>query len=251
MAEANNIRFEDVDKRVQQYIDHPLLRAHQVRPTASRFHFDVLSAILQSASVPRPQAESILEAVLLLQLGLSIHDQVERRRERARQLVVLTGDYSSGQYYWILARVGDRRLLSELCEAVVRINEAKMTLWQWSEAEVERRRLETQQYIDLLSVIHGELLFAVCAYFFPHDDEWMAQVRSLVQAYVVNRELKDTDLPNVFTVRQLYDWLSDTIERLLHGPINARLQQTTNFLVEYLQPLKRRLENQALAEGNR
>ncbi|WP_067933618.1 heptaprenyl diphosphate synthase component 1 [Alicyclobacillus kakegawensis] len=252
LAEVNDIRFQELDQRVRRYIDHPLLRKHRIEPAASRFHFDVLSAILRGANLPSVRTRPILEAVLLLQLGLSIHDEVDAHTGQVRQLMVLTGDYSSGRYYWILARLGDLRLLAGLCEAVVKVNEAKMALWslqQGAEREPSQERL--QEKLELCSTVHGELLYAVCEWLFPGDAAWLNQVKSLVKAYVLSDRQSVDDLPNMFSVRQLNQWLSDLIENILRGPINVRLQQTTNFLLECLLPVQRNLEQRLLAEGNR
>ncbi|WP_051344079.1 heptaprenyl diphosphate synthase component 1 [Alicyclobacillus herbarius] len=251
IAELNNMRFQDLDERVRGYIDHPLLRQHRIQPTVSRFHFDVLSAMLHEADLPPGQTQSILEAVLLLQLGLSIHDDVDEHDGQIRQLIVLTGDYSSGRYYWLLARVGDLRLLEALCHAVVRINEAKMALWDAKQAEGHEDGFDQlRRQMDLYCVVHGELLFAVCDWLFPDDSSWRTQVRSLVQAYIVSRETT-TDLSGFLSTQPVRRWVSELVDNMLRGPINVRLQQTTNLLIECLLPVQRRLEQQSLAEGNR
>ena len=130
MPNTRNLLFETIEKRVNAYTSHPYLRACQVSQSVSRFHFEVTYAILTAANVNDETLEEVLKAILLLEQGLSVHDTVDKNAGMLRQLTVLTGDFSSSQYYSVLARMGNFRLLYRLSMAITRINSAKMKLDQ-------------------------------------------------------------------------------------------------------------------------
>ncbi|MBX5437516.1 MAG: heptaprenyl diphosphate synthase component 1 [Alicyclobacillaceae bacterium] len=244
IAEADEVLYEEVDKRVQRYMYHPFLQASQVRQSVSRFHFQVGHAILRSARVAETELRAVLEAVLLLHQGLSIHDDVDGQSELKRQLHVLAGDYDSSWYYWVLARLGNHRLLSSLCEAVVRINEAKMML-------VQPGGLSAERYMELEETVQGALLYALASEYLQRPDDYMPQIRSLVQAYVVNEAMHSRRTPRPLTFRQAYGWLTDAVERVLHLPAGAILEPISTFVIDYMMVIKKTLESQTLVEGNR
>ncbi|OFW79677.1 MAG: hypothetical protein A2201_03345 [Alicyclobacillus sp. RIFOXYA1_FULL_53_8] len=206
---TNQFLFDDVEQRVQAYIQHPYLVRNKVRQSVSRFHFDVLSVLLQNAYVDVAEANKVMDAVLLLQHGLSVHDEVETPASLLRQLIVLAGDYSSGHYYRVLAGLGNMSLMAKLCEAVVKINEAKTSL------HARRDVVSSDEYMELLLVIHGELLFAVVQYYELDPQNWLPEVESLVRAHLVHQERIEHRELTPFTSTQAHGWLPDAMDRLV------------------------------------
>lgn len=241
---ATNLLFQEVNRRVQQHMSHPYLDACEIRQSVSRFHFDVAYAILEGARVPKDDVLHVLEAVLLLQQGLSIHDDVDQSSTLHRQLFVLAGDYNSSQYYHILAKLGQFDLLSKLCDAVVKMNEAKMKV------VVNEKTLSSEDYMRLQQQIQGSLLNAMAEHFLGINGAWVEQIQSLVKAYVVQDEISVSRMGH-FSLRQAYEWLSDSMENVLTMPSNTIVGPLYNFLLEYLQPLKKKVESLNFAEGNR
>ncbi|QSO53443.1 heptaprenyl diphosphate synthase component 1 [Alicyclobacillus curvatus] len=245
MTDVNLIRFEDVDNEVRAYTHHAFLYAANVRPFASRFHFDMAKGVLQAAGLSRRASIAILEAVLLLHRGLAIHEEVDNTTELLRQLRVLAGDYCSSQYYFLIARIGDERLVQALSDAVVRINEAKMTLHRHLE------ELSFESYIQLQETIHGELLFALAQTYVPGDAGWRVALRCAIRAYVVQVEVDGRAEGKSFSVRQAFEWISEVKERLFQTQITASLQPVTSFVLGTWSTLRNLQEKQSLAEGNR
>ncbi|MCL6515573.1 heptaprenyl diphosphate synthase component 1 [Alicyclobacillus sp.] len=243
-TDLRDLRFEDIEDRVQRYADHAYLRTLQVRPVVSRFHFEAARTILNAAGVPSTTAVPVLTAVLLVQAGLSMHDKIDRVDGVARQLHVLAGDYCSSWYYAILAGVGDEALLAALCDAVVRINEAKMTCY------LAMPEIPSQQYMALQEIIQGALLMALAKHYLP-DAGWLTHVQSLVRGYIVKRETAEHVTPRYFTLRQAHEWLSEARDRVLRLPASVRQQPFALYVAEYLGAIKSSLERESLAEGNR
>lgn len=245
MSEAGPIHFDTVNEKVQEYMYHPFLAANQIRQSASRFHFGVARAILEAARVPADNALVIVEAVLLLQQGLSIHDGIERANGRRRQLSVLAGDYDSSRYYWLLARAGQLDLIAVLSGAVCRVNNAKMTLLQMVPVQIL-----PEHYLEMRETVEGELLFALAQHFLGADAVSLPQIKSIVRAYVANEDFHRTRPNQHFTLRQVYDWLTDAIDRVA-GPANAMLGPIAAFSEDFFVPIRNDLESHVYLEGNR
>ncbi|GGJ10217.1 hypothetical protein GCM10010885_19250 [Alicyclobacillus cellulosilyticus] len=244
MTDLTEALFDRVQRKVQQYMHHPFLRACQIRQTVSRFHFDTAWAILQAAGFSAAESQPILEAVLLLHQGLAIHDTVEEHTGTARQLVVLAGDYDSSRYYWVLARSGHPGLLPALCEAVVQINEAKMML------HGDGGSVPPEQARELWVTVHGALLFALADHVGLSNDA-KRQVRALVEAFALDAEVRRLRGPRGFSFRQAHEWMADALERYVHLPKHAVVEPLYSLLIDYLVGMKRWMEKQTFAEGNR
>lgn len=244
MTDVNLIRYEEVDASVRAYTNHAFLHAANVQIYASRFHFDLAHTVLRQAGLRYRESIAVLEAVLLLHRGLSIHEDVDHTNELQRQLRVLAGDYCSSQYYCILSQTGNQQLLRNLSDAVVRINEAKMTL------HAKRRELGAGIYMDLQETIHGELLATLVKTYLSDDESWRVSLHYATRAYVVHLELGEPNWMAPFSLVSAREWLDGATDRLFQGPLASRFQPIRGFVLETRENLQVLLEQQALAEGN-
>ncbi|SIS96107.1 Heptaprenyl diphosphate synthase (HEPPP synthase) subunit 1 [Alicyclobacillus vulcanalis] len=178
MTDAREAMFQRVTRYAKTHMNHDYLAKRKVRQAVSPFHFELGYAILRSAEVPDVEAEQVLTAMLLLEQGLSIHDEIDEWAAAEQGLVVLAGDYDSSKYYLLLAQLGNRALMRELCEAVVRINEAKMDLLMASP-------LSLDVYVERMSTIEAELLRALVRHYHPDPAPWMQRVEEAVRARVI------------------------------------------------------------------
>ena len=222
-------------------MQHDFLDENQIRQSVSRFHYDVAQAILETVELSVDAKLNILSAVLLLQQGLAIHDDVDTVSVRCRQLSVLAGDYNSSQYYYLLARIADGDLLMHLSRAVIQVNEAKMAI-------LNTPSLSAERYLNLHMQIQGSLLVALAQRFLPPSGGWKQEIDSLVKAYIVQGELSTRNVPKNFTLRQGYEWLTETMERILVS--SSAMSPLYNVVVDYLYPMKKSMENVTFAEGN-
>lgn len=242
-VQQDSVTFEEVQSLAERYMDHPFLRTNQLHQNLSRFHFDVIQVILQMAHVTDGRARQILCAVLLLHQGLSIHDTVDGESGVKRQLTVLAGDYDSGRYYWLLARLEDQGLLTHLCRAVVTVNEAKMTLFKSGET------LAPEAYLRLHEMVQGELVLAVATHYLGSREEAIVSLRSLVRAFVINEQVFMRRLPGQVSIRQAISWMTESVEKLLRMRTNYLLEPIVGFVIEYIRPLQNAIERLAWAEG--
>lgn len=241
---VTQIEFDEIEVSVKRYMSHPYLHACHIPQSVSRFHFDVAHVILQAAHVPIDQMKLVLESVLLLEQGLAIHDGVDNLVGKQRQLTVLSGDYNSSHYYFVLSKLNDVKLLHALSEAVVRINQAKMALIRDTAA------LSVDQYMTLFEEIRGGLLQALAVHYLGASSTTALQLVPLIRAHVVEEEMNTKSVPRFFTFRQAYEWLTENRERVMSLPANAILTPISTLIHEYFTPLRSRLESLKLAEGN-
>ncbi|GMA60835.1 hypothetical protein GCM10025859_12750 [Alicyclobacillus fastidiosus] len=245
MTDCKESLLRRVERLAQRHMQHEYLLTSQIRQSVSRFHFDVGYAILSAADVSDSEMEQVLTAVLILEQGLSIHDEVDTSPAEKQGLVVLAGDYDSSKYYFLLAQLSDSALMYALCDAVARVNEAKMTI------SVDGNRLSSQEYMRLMGIVQGQLLHALANHYLGETGFWTTHIESLVQAHIVQNELLARRAHHNFTVRQASEWLSDSMQRMGTMPATALVGPLYNFLVEYFQPIQRTVEDLSWAEGNR
>ncbi len=240
-----SVTFEEISQGVQRYLDHPFLRANKMNASVSKFHFDVLHAILRIGSIAPDEARQVLMAVLLLHEGLSIHDDVDEEIGIKRQLTVLSGDYNSSLYYWILARLDNQKLLTLLSDAVVAINESKMAL------TANRGNMPSDEFLQLHEAVQGELVLSVASHYLPPQLQWSLPLRALIRAYVVNEQIKARTLSGPLPLRQALVWMADYVDRLLRLKANYILEPMVSFVLDYIEPLQHSVERFAWAEGIR
>lgn len=235
--------FRRIERRAHVHMHHDYLALREVRQSISRFHFEVGYAITTAAQVDDATAESVLTAFLLLRQALSIHDDVDTCRPEQQGLVVLAGDYDSSKYYYILGHIGDSSLLYTLCEAVVEINEAKMTLLS------EAARLSSSDYMRLMKIVEGQLLKTLATHYLGANGNWMTYIDSLVQAHIVQDELLARRVKRNFTVRQASEWLESSMEQLETGASISSTSPLYRFMIEYFAPIQETVRHLHLAEG--
>ncbi|GMA55741.1 hypothetical protein GCM10025858_02440 [Alicyclobacillus sacchari] len=89
MTDSKEAMFRRVERKALTHMHHDYLTTRKVRQAVSRFHFDAGYAILSAAAVKDDEIEQVLTALLLLEQGLSIHDDVDRCQSSDQGLIVL------------------------------------------------------------------------------------------------------------------------------------------------------------------
>lgn len=243
LSERKEAMFRRIEHLAQQHMHHDYLERRLVDQSVSRFHFDVGYAILTSASVEVHEMEQVLTAVLLLEQGLSIHDDIDNASAMQQPLLVLAGDYDSSKYYYILAQLNQTRLIHGLCDAVAKVNEAKMRVALQPE-------LSVQEYMWLMGIVQGQLLSALAIHYLGEDGIWLTHIQSLIQAHVVETEIIVRKERSYITLGQASEWLAGSLKRISKLPTSDLVVPLHTFVIEYFQPLQRIVQDLQLAEGN-
>lgn len=126
--------------------------------------------------------------VMLVQIALDTHELVPSHRsqemsETEKQLSVLVGDYYSGLYYYLLARLEDVDMIRVLATAIKNINEQKMILFY---GDVQT----TDELFDSIQQIES-LLFNQVATFINVDERVLSIITELL---MINRLSKEKEL---------------------------------------------------------
>jgi heptaprenyl diphosphate synthase len=121
--------------QIEKAIDHPTLRSFIQVPYIDQDRVMLLYSMFnENGSIPH--IEDYITSISLVQLALDTHDKIRLeeaktdQERKLRQLTVLAGDYYSSQYYQLLAKYGDFRMIRYLSEAIQKINEYKTSFFK-------------------------------------------------------------------------------------------------------------------------
>ncbi|WLR53100.1 heptaprenyl diphosphate synthase component 1 [Bacillus tianshenii] len=165
---------------IEAKIKHPYLMEFIEKPLIDEDKMLLLYEILKEAKTSIASMKDYIIPTMLVQVALDTHELVtttkleeEDERMKSRQLTVLAGDYYSGLYYYLLAKVGNLTMISNLAHAIREINEHKISVYQKDTGCVENlmnsiRQIESsliQKMADLLQVPNmKELAANLCFY---------------------------------------------------------------------------------------
>lgn len=132
--------MEDTLQHINNQIHHKYLHDAIGAPVIDE---DRLSMLLFPFHISGKYSEldqSYVSTATLIQTALDTHEKVSNKQDdslRIRQLTVLAGDFYSGLYYRILARIPDVKLIRSIAHAIQEINEHKIDLTSRSLLTVE------------------------------------------------------------------------------------------------------------------
>ncbi|MCF6095335.1 heptaprenyl diphosphate synthase component 1 [Microaerobacter geothermalis] len=123
--------MNEILKLIRRNSAHHYLEEYINPPSIFEIRLELLFLFLQQMQLSVEKIRKYCTTVMLVQMGLDIHEEVGLEREnthrgiRSRQLKVLAGDYFSSQYYFLLSEIEDIEMIHILAEAIKEINENK------------------------------------------------------------------------------------------------------------------------------
>lgn len=121
-------QIEQVRTRIQRAIAHSYVDRYIQPRMIDEDRISFALSMLRSARVEENIALDYVFAMMLIQLALDTHDEVDEQQiSQQKQLTVLAGDLYSGLYYDFLARRHDISLIRRFAEAIKEINIKKFT----------------------------------------------------------------------------------------------------------------------------
>lgn len=156
-------QMEQVRTRIQHAIAHSYVDRYIQPRTIDEDRISFALSMLRSARVETSIALDYVFAMMLIQLALDTHDEVDKQQMmQKKQLTVLAGDLYSGLYYEFLAKRHDMSLIRRFAEAIKEINIQKIRLQQLSPDDIER--------FHCIGVIESALLRKLSEH--VHAHEW-------------------------------------------------------------------------------
>ncbi|GGE38748.1 hypothetical protein GCM10011391_16920 [Pullulanibacillus camelliae] len=125
-----NNELKSIKKLIQQSTQHPVLDQYIQRPEIDDDKLLVLTRMFSTTS-SFDHTEKYIASIMIVQMALEIHDSItldvlqNPSDIKARQLMVLAGDYYSAQYYRLLAELEDFQMIGHLSDAIRELNEYK------------------------------------------------------------------------------------------------------------------------------
>ncbi|HJV46556.1 MAG TPA: heptaprenyl diphosphate synthase component 1 [Bacillota bacterium] len=215
--------FTDIIQEVNMHARNEFVQQYVDIPPVPLIRMQVLFLFLYDSGVHVPEIKKFLVPTLLVQIGLDCHQEVtlmrcESEREmRTRQLTILAGDYLSGKYYQLLARIEEVKLIRALAGSIYKINEWKTVLYYDNDLSTEEK-LQVQNKID-------SALFTsfIPDYSFNPDpavaDSWTLLMEQFIKVERLLDELLSYKLGNITK-----EYLQDLISECSHEEALNRLQ---------------------------
>lgn len=131
-----DLTIEAIEKELHNLLYYDDLPRYSSTPLFDRnklnFLFHLITAIEELKTVEK---KNYILASMLTHVALDTHDMILNEQDGVKidevnqQLTVLAGDYYSGLYYQLLARINDIPIIQTLAEAIKEINEIKMDMY--------------------------------------------------------------------------------------------------------------------------
>lgn len=159
------MELENLSVMIEDEIRHTYLDKYIKKPVIDEEKLIILSSVMNHTALPASKQKQYIMATMLVQIALDTHDLVEKItkldegnvQKKQKQLHVLAGDYYSGLYYSLLAKVGDYDMIHVLASAIKEINEYKMKLYY---LEVD----SFQSFLHLVCKVESLLFVHVAQY---------------------------------------------------------------------------------------
>ncbi len=175
-----------IEDNIHAKIHHPFLKDYAPKTTMDRDKLAFFVRVFTEANVSREETIQYTTAIMIIQIALDTHDSIaqsgviEKEQDIVqRQLQILAGDYYSGLYYQMLARISNDQMIYQLAEGIKVINELKV--YQKNETLVVAEREETELGIKTI------LLVKVCE---MYDNT--ALLQTVIKHY--RQQIKEKDL---------------------------------------------------------
>lgn len=186
----NNYRIPEM---AGKYTDYDMIQLHTELPPFPDFRTRLLYALLNCGPSGK-QAELYALVTSLVQTGLDTHDMVEpagpgesEASMRRRQLRVLAGDYFSGRFYQLLSQAGQIEMVRRLSQAIVRINQLKMNLYE----KTRQYSLTAEEYMSEQIELKMQLFLPFAQWMEPeHSELWPELLHGISKCEFVMDELR-------------------------------------------------------------
>lgn len=141
MMLETDIKVAKLKESIERYVLHPYLRKNIISPSIDEDKLLILVSIVERLDLSPTEKDTYVIAIMLMYIALDTHDNVlntieDEKSMKTTQLTILAGDYYSGLYYKLLAKVCNAEMIKKLSEGVKKINEHKVTIYSKKQSHV-------------------------------------------------------------------------------------------------------------------
>lgn len=219
----SDLSFKSIQVELEEKLQHPYLKQFIKKPVINNDKLVILYNLVEQTSSTDEEKNSYIITTMLVQIALDTHDLVSEKHDfeskqttKSRQLTVLAGDYFSGLYYYILAKLEDITMIATLASAIKEINEIKMSMLYDENQSV-------QQWIDRIKSLESLLIVRVANHMNNHS------INAFVEEWLLTRRLL-REQPSVETKKS-----SDRIEQY-----TEHFQLRSNLSISTIEPYIRK-----------
>lgn len=232
-----------------KYMHHDMIEKYAELPEFPYWRTRLLHVFLNKCDPMKAEGNDLYVLVTsLLQLGLDTHDCVDNEHHamnaykmRAKQLLVLAGDYFSSRFYHLLSQAEQIELVRKLSAATCEVNRLKLSLYM----KMRQLKLSADEYLQQIVSIKSQLFLS-----FSHlmdgvyKKQWPSILATFTRCEMIVHELMHMDKVQHFKGSWAYWALLDEaspeeIEQLKYDEIG---QSQLLFLLDKYR-LKQRLQS--------
>ena len=169
--------------KISGHIRPRALRQHTGEPELREDRLFFLLLPFLNGDKWNDEQEQSAVSVALIYSALAAHDQIEELNasSKSQQLTVLAGDYYSGLYYQLLAKIGNVELIRTLSNGVIGISENKASVYG-NVTQSFQGWMQTIQTIESLSIEQYYGHFS--------NSQYQSLARHGLQIYRIQQELE-------------------------------------------------------------
>jgi heptaprenyl diphosphate synthase len=141
-------QIAQLKKQIERKTKHPFLMEFIEAPVIDEDKLFLFYLLFKESNIPDEILSNYVQTVMLVQIALDTHENKaidESADLKCRQLTVLAGDYYSGLYYYLLAKLDDIPMIKSIASAITSINENKMNLYRTEPLNIEH----------IMSIVHS------------------------------------------------------------------------------------------------
>ncbi|GGM22835.1 hypothetical protein GCM10011351_05870 [Paraliobacillus quinghaiensis] len=161
----SGLTIKGIQEELENILQHSYLKKSIPKPVIDKDKLLILYTLVKNTSYSNLKKKNYIITTMLVQIALDTHDLVtENTKDESesikenRQLTVLAGDYYSGLYYYMLAKLDDISMIHTLASAIKEINELKMEIYYDTYESVTA-------FIEALKKLESKLITRVAEHF--------------------------------------------------------------------------------------
>ena len=244
------LTMNDIKEELENILQLSYLKKSIPKPVIDNDKLLILYTLIKNTNHSNLKKKNYIITTMLVQIALDTHDLVTENNQgesesikESRQLTVLAGDYYSGLYYYMLAKLDDISMIHTLASAIKEINELKMEIYYDSYESVTA-------FIEALKKLESKLITRVAEHFNRSSINDFAQTWLLTKRLIHEKGLfvskQEAPLFDLLTDGPAYNLQYNQVVQTVESIIGNHLiivEELVHVLPTHFQILKNYVQN--------